>query len=106
METSPVALRFFVRCRRQAGVLEVHEYIPIARASRFFPGNPHANSVRRWASRGLHGIKLQSIRFGGKRLVTESWCREFCDAVTASSGSSMEHAQAEAKLDALGVTDL
>jgi Protein of unknown function (DUF1580) len=72
-------------------------------AQKHLPGRPHVNSVRRWMQHGCNGVKLRSVRFGGKRLTTEQWCREFVDAVTTASGQATEHLKAEAQLDQLGV---
>jgi hypothetical protein len=80
------------------------QYFPFSEAAKHhLPDRPHQNTVRRWATIGVNGVKLRSVRFGGKRLTTEQWCREFVEAVTAASGQTSEHAKAEAKLEALGV---
>jgi hypothetical protein len=80
------------------------QYLSITQAAQRLPGRPHRNSVRRWMGQGCYGIKLRSVRFGGKRLTTEIWCDEFTEAVTARTGRQLsEHHQAEAKLDQLGV---
>jgi hypothetical protein len=52
---------------------------------------------------GCYGVKLRSVRFGGKRLTTAQWCDEFVEALTARNGNLSDHHVAEAKLESLGV---
>ena len=80
------------------------QYLSITEAARVLPGHPHNNSVRRWMLTGCYGVKLRSVRFGGKRFTTEQWCHEFTEAVTTHiNGQPSEHHKAEAKLDSMGV---
>ena len=79
------------------------DFYPLSKASRFFPGNPHENSVRRWAAKGLNGVKLRTMKFGGKRLTCQEWCLEFQHAVSEGETAQHPHIQAEAHLDRLGV---
>ena len=79
------------------------EYLSVRQACAHVPGRPHVNSIRRWMTEGCYGIKLRSVRFGGKRLTTKQWLAEFTDAVTSRGGQPGEHLEAEAKLDSLGV---
>jgi Protein of unknown function (DUF1580) len=78
-------------------------YISPRQACPLLPGRPHINTVRRWMTQGSGGIKLRSLRFAGKRLTTEQWCQEFTDAMLLVGGQFMQHHEAEAKLDKLGV---
>jgi hypothetical protein len=53
---------------------------------------------------GVGGIKLRSVRFGGKRLTTDQWIAEFVEAVQiAPPDANLAHHEATAQLDALGV---
>lgn len=80
------------------------QFLTIVEASQRLPGRPHRNSVRRWMASGCCGIKLRSVRFGGKRLTTAAWCDEFISAVTdKTGGASIDHHTAEAQLDQMGV---
>jgi hypothetical protein len=55
-------------------------------------------------STGCYGVKLRSVRFGGKRFTTEQWISEFVAAVQkGDSISRNEHLEANAALDAMGV---
>lgn len=79
------------------------KFVPISRASNLFPGNPHPNSIRRWAEKGLGGVKLRTMKFGGKRLTCDEWCSDFCRRVTANSDYELARLQAEAELDEYGI---
>ena len=80
------------------------DYLSPREACSHFPGRPHVNTVRRWMNEGAQGVKLQSIRFAGKRLTTVDWCKDFISAVQVGVGtSSVAHHEASAKLDALGI---
>jgi len=37
----------------------------------------HRNSIARWIVRGVRGVRLQSVRRGGRRFVTEAWLEAF-----------------------------
>jgi hypothetical protein len=79
------------------------DYLTAREACAYLPARPHINSVRRWMSDGCNGIRLRSVRFGGKRLTTAQWCDEFVAAVTKANGATDDHLKAEAQLDRLGV---
>ncbi len=73
-------------------------YISIREACTRLPHRPHHNSVRRWMTIGCSGIKLRSVKFGGKRLTTKEWCDEFVDAVKAlDPTATAEHQEASAR---------
>jgi Protein of unknown function (DUF1580) len=79
-------------------------YLSITQASQRLPGRPHRNTVCRWMNDGCYGVKLRSVRFGGKRLTTEEWCDEFVAAVQSSEPTpNRAHLEANAALDTLGV---
>ena len=58
-------------------------------AAKISPGRPHAGTVYRWHSRGVSGIKLQTIRIGGRRYTNRAWLEEFFEAVTRASDASV-----------------
>ena len=45
---------------------------------------PHRATLDRWRLRGCHGIKLESVRIGGKRFVSVEALRRFFESVTAA----------------------
>lgn len=46
---------------------------------------PHKSAIYRWADRGLRGVRLRTAFAGGHRRTSETWIREFFDAVTAAA---------------------
>jgi hypothetical protein len=94
-----------------ASMDESIRFLTLAEAAARSPGRPHKNTVARWASRGVYGVKLRSARIGGKRLVRADWLEDFLARLIAASPDafhgddigSTSHQLAEAKLDALGV---
>ncbi len=83
----------------------MNEYLTLVEAATLLPGRPHRNTARRYMLKGIDGIKLRSIKLGatGNRFTTREWVDEFLSAVAAQQGDNSAHAEAEAKLDALGV---
>ena len=59
--------------------------ISMQEAAGILPGRPHKNTIVRWATRGIYGVKLKTARFAGRRFTRPSWLREFCAAVQAKS---------------------
>jgi hypothetical protein len=91
----------------------VNDFISLQKAIPLFPARPHRNTVIRWANRGIDGVKLMTVRFGGKRLTRPVWVEEFCKAVMGTSPegnaapsieTSATHNAAEDKLDAMGIS--
>jgi len=90
------------------------DYISLQAAAPLFPTRPHKNTIVRWANRGLYGVKLKTVRYGGKRLTRPVWVDEFNVAMLGASPDSFadsnspaptsSHEQAEAKLDEMGVS--
>lgn len=71
----------------------------------------HVATIRRWASRGVGGVRLRVTRVGGMTCTTEGWLHAFFDAVSAQqqpspdapAGRTADPAQVEAELDAAGL---
>ena len=55
---------------------------------------PSTATIYRWASRGLAGQKLRTAFAGGHRRTTETWIREFFDAVTVAKDGDASGADA------------
>ena len=66
------------------------EHITFIQAARLFPGKrPSQSTLCRWALRGLHGIKLESFRVGGRRYTSTEAVLRFLEA---TQGNSSEQA--------------
>ena len=46
------------------------EVISLTQVSKEYPGRPNASTVWRWHARGLHGIRLETIVLGGRRMTS------------------------------------
>ena len=63
--------------------IDIHNehLLTLAQASRKLPNQPSCQSLARWASKGLRGVKLRSVR-SGKTIITSSEAlQEFLQAV-------------------------
>jgi hypothetical protein len=88
---------------------EATDYITLLEAVPYFLIRPHKNTVVRWADRGVYGVKLKTIRYGGKRLTRKVWIEEFNKAMigaspdpyAADSAPTTSHLAAEATLDVM-----
>jgi len=75
---------------------------------------PHPSTLHRWRLRGISGVRLETVRCGGRRLCSVESVRRFLDGVTeATDGvptparTSRQRAasikRAEAELDRAGI---
>ena len=67
---------------------EATDYITLLEAVPYFLIRPHKNTVVRWADRGVYGVKLKTIRYGGKRLTRKVWVELFNPNLSGNSSSS------------------
>jgi len=87
------------------------DFLSLSDACSHFPTKPSRNTVVRWATKGLYGAKLQTIRFAGKRLTRKVWVAEFSAAMLKNSPTyarddapvTAAAEDAASKLDALGI---
>ena len=89
-----------------------NHFVPLTAAACLFPYRPHVNTLRRWASRGCHGVRLRTTKLGKIRMTTREWATEFVAAAIEATpdcyahdapATSTSHQRAEAQLDAMGV---
>lgn len=62
-------------------------YVSLTHATAYLPGRRAGKKISvqtlwRWCTRGLRGIRLRSVMVGGHRCTTLQWIEEFIDAVT------------------------
>lgn len=50
------------------------------------PGRPHPTTVGRWATRGVRGIRLETVRIGGRLYTSAEAVQRFVAALTATDG--------------------
>ena len=61
------------------------EFLTFSQAAAEIPGRPHVSTLHRWRLRGINGVRLRTVRVGGKRMVERIVLREFIEAVTAAT---------------------
>ena len=94
--------------------IDHEELLTVREAAKRCPARPHVATMWRWILTGLDGVKLDSIKVGGKRLTSVESISRFIAATTAqASGEPLpsrspkqrERAveQAERELAAAGV---
>jgi hypothetical protein len=59
--------------------------ISLAEATKVLPGRPHLSCLHRWRLRGVAGIKLETVRVGGRRYTSDEALQRFIAAVTAAA---------------------
>jgi Protein of unknown function (DUF1580) len=47
--------------------INTEQMLTLGKATAEVPGHPHVSTLIRWAMRGARGIKLESIKVGGRR---------------------------------------
>jgi hypothetical protein len=76
------------------------------------PGRPiHRSTIERWHTRGVGGVKLETVKLGGIRATTVEALRRFLDRVSGNlppdaptpSGDRKAHEAAERELAAAGL---
>lgn len=78
--------------------------LTLLEVSRLLPSRPHANTLRRWASKkGLNGIRLRTFKCGRRVCTTKAYLEQFLAACSGETDPVPEpsdsHRDAERKLD-------
>ena len=85
------------------------QFVTLTESPKHIPGNPHINSVRRWAYDGVGGTRLETWKVGGTVVTSIEAIERFILARSGQSkptqpkGATRAHQAAEARLDELGV---
>jgi hypothetical protein len=53
------------------------DLMTLAEATAYFPGSPHRATLYRYATQGIGGIRLETIRAGSRRLTSRQAIRRF-----------------------------
>lgn len=63
------------------------DYFPLRVTRRYFPGRDSnrisLKTLYRWATRGVRGAKLRTIRLGHQVCTCDAWVREFIEQLNA-----------------------
>ncbi len=57
--------------------LLTEEIITLKEAAREFPNQPHVSALYRWATRGMRGVKLGTVRLGHAKLTSRQTLTRF-----------------------------
>ena len=60
--------------------VENETFVPINEVSNVLPSPKSPATVQRWIRQGVNGVKLATIKIGGRRYTTKSAIREFLHA--------------------------
>ena len=75
--------------------------IDLKELAKCLPGRPHLSTVYRWTGPGLNGVRLETVKFGGRRFTTRELVLRFAaslsDPSPAFSGMMTEMSHSKAK---------
>ena len=57
--------------------LLTEDLISLPEAARELPTNPHVSAIYRWCNRGIRGVRLESIKIGGKMFTSRQSLTRF-----------------------------
>ncbi|NLS96312.1 MAG: DUF1580 domain-containing protein [Planctomycetaceae bacterium] len=52
----------------------------LSEAAKFLPTRPNASTIWRWATKGVRGVRLETVRVGGFHYVSEEALEAFLEA--------------------------
>jgi hypothetical protein len=61
--------------------------LSLREATQLLPGRPHISTLHRWRLRGVRGIRLETVRVGGRRFVSTDALAKFIDETTKATAS-------------------
>ena len=59
--------------------------VSLADAAKTLPGRPHVSTIWRWHTRGIRGIRLETVVVGGRRFTSRESLQRFAEATTAAA---------------------
>ena len=60
--------------------IEREELLTVGKAAQSCPGRPHVATVWRWILNGLGGVRLESVKVGGRRFTSSQALKRFIAA--------------------------
>ncbi|MGO9109640.1 MAG: DUF1580 domain-containing protein [Thermoguttaceae bacterium] len=61
------------------------KYLTFKQVAQALPGRVHLSTIHRWRVRGVHGVKLATVKIGGRRMVDASSLAHFIEDVTTAA---------------------
>lgn len=68
---------------------ENEDLLTLAQATKAIPGRPSISTLYRWTQRGIEGVKLETIKLGGKRFTSKEAIRRFVERTTAPANENI-----------------
>lgn len=64
--------------------IDLEDLIPFPEAPSNVPGRPDISTLHRWRTKGVRGVRLETVRIGGRRFVSRGSLRSFVLRLTAA----------------------
>jgi hypothetical protein len=81
--------------------LQDEQVLPVKKAPKYIPGNVSTHTAWRWATRGVRGIKLESMMVGGTRVTSREAIDRFLSKLNPESVPTTDEADAELSVDGI-----
>lgn len=93
---------------------ETESLITMTQAAKLLPGRPNVATLWRWRTSGIRGVRLETLRIGGRRMTSKEALSRFHERVTAAADGEAPRprtlrqrraaiARAERELDEAGI---
>ena len=69
--------------------METEVLLTMTEAARLLPGRPHVSTLWRWRSKGVNGVRLDTVKCGGKRWTSREAIARFVEESTAAADRHM-----------------
>lgn len=63
--------------------LLLDDLLPFRKAASILPGRPDISTLHRWRTKGVRGIRLATVRIGGRRYVSRDALVKFSEQITS-----------------------
>jgi len=92
--------------------IETEHLATLNEARMWLPTTPDVSTLFRWCSRGVRGVRLESIQIGGRRCTSREALARFAEQLTAGTAEPPRrttrqkrraHKRAESELAAAGI---
>lgn len=63
--------------------IDLEDLVPFPDAPSIVPGRPDISTLHRWRTKGVRGVRLVTVRIGGRRFVSRKSLEQFSARLTA-----------------------
>ena len=64
--------------------IDLEDLVPFPDAPSIVPGRPDISTLHRWRTKGVRGVRLVTVRIGGRRFVSRGAILSFISLLTAA----------------------